>query len=202
MGAMVVAGVSATREALKELKEVGVKDSKRLTRRQRETLYPEILKLSSRVYWAQIDPVEIDVAVALGRRYRNLNYLEARYFAKVIDELDARTVTVDACDTVPERFKGAIADNMRSSCRLRALHKADRDYPAVSAASVVAKVERDRQADRLRQLHGDFGSGYPSDRKTKDYFARWLRDGKQPPDWTRRSWRSWESFRQTVLAPV
>ena len=201
-GPLVVAGVSATRSALRDLKELGVKDSKMLTRRQRETLYPEILKICSRAYWAHIEPVEIDAAVLTGKKLRKLNYLEAVYFAKVIDQLEARSVTVDSCDVVPKRFQTNVHDNLTLKCRVTALHKADRDFPIVSAASILAKVERDRQVERLRGLHGDFGSGYPSDPKTKLYFRSLLEEGRHPPDWTRRSWKSWERFRQSLLAPL
>ncbi len=44
--------------------------------------------------------------------------------------------------------------------------------PIVSAASIVAKVIRDREMDRLKEKFGeDMGSGYPGDPKTKT----WLR---------------------------
>lgn len=198
-GPLVVAGVSATRSGIRELKELGVKDSKMLTRRQREILYPEILSICSRSYWTLIEPAEIDVAVLTGQRLRKLNYLEAIYFAKVIDQLDARRVTVDACDVIPSRFRDNVNHNLASKCSVTALHKADRNFPIVSAASIIAKVERDRQVERLRALHGDFGSGYPSDPKTKSYFKRWLKEGKVPPDWTRRSWKSWDNFRRSIL---
>ncbi|MEM4588361.1 MAG: hypothetical protein QXW13_02495, partial [Nanopusillaceae archaeon] len=45
--------------------------------------------------------------------------------------------------------------------------KADKKYPIVSAASIIAKVIRDREIDRIKKETGiDFGSGYPSDEKT------------------------------------
>jgi ribonuclease HII len=201
VGPLVVAGVSADEEGTQELKEVGVRDSKKLSPGRRETLYPEILKISTRVQWLAIPPDEIDVVVLTGRKYRKLNYLEGLYFARVIDELGASQVTVDASDAVPARFREVILTNLKTTCDVRSYHKADRDYPLVSAASIVAKVERDRQVSRLKALHGDFGSGYPSDPKTKIYFRRWLEEGKLPPPWTRRSWKTWRVFEQSLLTP-
>jgi len=201
VGPLVVAGVSADEVGAQELKEVGVRDSKKLSPRRRETLYPEILKISARVHWVAIEPDEIDTIVLTGRKYRKLNYLEGLYFARVIDELGALQVTVDASDSVPARFKDVIVSNLKMSCDVRAFHKADRDYPLVSAASIVAKVERDRQVAKLKAVHGDFGSGYPSDPRTKIYFRKWLEEGKLPPPWTRRSWKSWRVFEQSMLAP-
>ena len=201
VGPLVVAGVSADRIGVEELKEIGVRDSKRLTPARRSALYGQILKICDRVYWTHVDPEEIDKVVTTGRKYRKLNYLEALYFAKVVDELDAERVTVDASDTSPQRFENIICANINVRCKVRAVHKADRDYPLVSAASIIAKVERDRVVEKLRSKHGDFGSGYPSDPKTKIYFRQWLKEGKLPPDWTRKSWKSWKSFERSLLAP-
>ncbi len=201
MGPLVIAGVSATRSGLRELKELGVKDSKKLSPRQRETLYPDILKVCRRAYWEHIEPAEIDTVVRTGKKFRKLNFLEALYFAKVIDQLDAHQVTVDACDSVPRRFRDNICDNLKSNCRVTALHKADRDYPLVSAASIIAKVERDREVDKLRREHGDFGSGYPSDPSTRIFFIERMRRGEPLPEYARKSWKTWARLRQTLLAP-
>jgi len=199
VGPLVVAGVSATRSGLKELKELGVKDSKKLSPKQREALYPDILNVCRRSYSAHIEPAEIDTVVRTGKKFRKLNFLEALYFAKVIDQLEARRVTVDACDSVPKRFQDNICDNLKSRCMVTALHKADRDYPLVSAASIIAKVERDREVEKLRREHGDFGSGYPSDPSTRIFFIERMRKGEPLPDYVRKSWKTWDRFRQSIL---
>ena len=201
VGPLVVAGVSATRSGVRELKELGVRDSKKLSLRQRQTLYPEILKVCDRACWAHIEPAEIDTVVRTGKKLRRLNYLEALYFAKVIDQLDAGRVTVDACDSVPKRFQENVCDNLKIHCSVNALHKADRDYPIVSAASIIAKVERDREVEKLRKKHGDFGSGYPSDPSTRIFFIERMRRGEPLPEYVRKSWKTWDRFRQSLLAP-
>jgi len=70
--------------------------------------------------------------------------------------------------------------------------KADADFPIVSAASICAKVARDRCIEGWQFDEGDFpleyGSGYPNDPKTK----QWLRDIIDPifgyPHFVRFSW--------------
>lgn len=189
-------------EFVRELRDLGVRDSKKLSPRRRETLYGEILKVSDCVSSVQIHPAEIDTYVKTGRKYRKLNYLEALYFAKVIDQLGARRVTVDASDTSPKRFQSVIAENMKSTCEVLACHNADRDYPVVSAASIVAKVERDIAVEKLRKKHGDFGSGYPSDPSTRVFFTEWMRRGDPLPECARKSWKTWKVLEQTLLAPL
>ena len=199
LGPLVVAGVSATAEGVARLKEIGVRDSKKLSAKRREFLFPEIMKAAEKVHWTSIAPAVIDDVVIHGKRLRKLNYLEARYFAKVIDQLGAAKVTVDASDVVPARFGRDISANLAARCKVISRHKADRDYPIVSAASIVAKVMRDREVDSLKEVHGDFGSGYPSDPTTKAFFTEWLRRGDPLPACVRRSWKTWVNIEQTLM---
>ncbi len=201
LGPLVVAGVSVEKKALANLKKMGVRDSKKLSPRQRERLYGEILNVGARVSTLQIQPEEIDLVVRTGRKYRKLNYLEALYFARVADELGAAVVTVDASDSSPKRFQTIISENLKRRCKIIAAHKADRDYPIVSAASIVAKVERDRTVEKLRRKLGDFGSGYPSDPRTRVFFADVMRRGDPLPEKTRKSWKTWDRLQQSLLAP-
>jgi ribonuclease HII len=76
--------------------------------------------------------------------------------------------------------------------RIVAEHKADRNYVIVSAASVVAKVERDRAVEELREEHGDFGSGYPSDPQTIAFLKEWVRREGSRPSFSRKSWKTWD----------
>ena len=199
LGPLVVAGVSVAADRAKELKELGVRDSKKLTPDQREALYPEILRVAERVEWAGIPPAEIDEVVTKGKRLRKLNYLEAVYFARVIDVLGATKVTVDASDVVPARFRDDIVRNLRTPCIVSSFHKADRDYPVVSAASIVAKVQRDQAVGLLRDEHGDFGSGYPSDPRTRTFFIQRMKMGETLPSYVRKSWKTWVALEQTLL---
>lgn len=199
LGPLVVAGVSVASAQVKALKKVGVRDSKLLSASRREAIYPEIIRLAERVHWECIPPAEIDDVVMNGRRLRKLNYLEAVYFARVIDKLGAGRVTVDASDVIPRRFGEDIAKHLTSPCSVAAFHKADRRFPIVSAASIVAKVQRDRAVEALRDVHGDFGSGYPSDPATRTFFTERLRRGEPLPPYVRRSWKTWLGLEQSVL---
>lgn len=192
VGPLVVAGVSVSPSRLVELRSLGVKDSKLLSSRRRETLFPEIVDTCERVRWAMIAPSEIDVVVRTGKRLKKLNFLEAVYFARVIDQLGARSVTVDASDVIPRRFRDNIKQSLSVDCRVRAAHKADRDHPAVSAASIVAKVLRDAEVEALREVHGDFGSGYPSDPTTRRFFSEMVGRGGPLPEYVRKSWKTWD----------
>ena len=184
----------------KALRRRGVRDSKTLSPKRRKALYEEILLASSRVVSVMIQPDQIDEVVTTGKKYRKLNYLEALYFAKVADDLGASDLIVDASDSSPIRFRDVILANMRWKCKVLAAHKADRDYTVVSAASIVAKVERDRAIEKLKRTLGEFGSGYPSDPVTRAFFLERMKRGEPIPAQVRKSWKTLGALQQTLLA--
>jgi ribonuclease HII len=192
LGPLVIAGVSVVAETLKELEELGVKDSKLLSAKKRSSLYGEIVRLSRCVRFISIEPGEIDQYVWYGTRRRKLNFLEAVHMARVIPPLEAAEVFVDAPDTNLGKFTEELTSMIDPCPRIVARHRADRDYVVVSAASIIAKVERDRAVEQLRGNHGDFGSGYPSDPQTIVYLQEWVRREGSQPFFARRSWKTWD----------
>jgi ribonuclease HII len=192
LGPLAVAGVSVDSGQLQELAELGVKDSKLLSPGQRDALYPEILKVCRGVEVSRIPPKMIDRYVSRGKKYRRLNYLETIHMARVIDALGVDEVFVDAPDVNPVRFKSELEELLSSRPRIVAEHKADVNYAVVSAASIVAKVERDRDVAELRALHGDFGSGYPSDPDTIAFLESWVKSRSSQPEFARKSWKTWD----------
>ncbi len=115
----------------------------------------------------------------------SLNELEAMHFAKLIDSLNTHVekIFLDSPDVIPEKFGLRIKmisskslkinrvkhEAEKDAIRVFSEHKADIIYPVVSAASIIAKVERDRSIDYIREKTGiDIGSGYPSDMQTID----------------------------------
>lgn len=171
IGPLVVAAVSIEADSIERLTELGVKDSKLLDRRSRIMLYNRILELGSSAVCIA-EPRVIDGYV----RKHALNLLEARMFADVLSRLRPLLAYVDACDTKPERFSAMIArmlDKDVSMMMISSAHKADRDNVLVAAASIIAKVTRDSMVDDVKRRYGDFGSGYPSDIRTRR-FIRYL----------------------------
>ncbi|MXR39997.1 ribonuclease HII [Halobaculum sp. WSA2] len=72
-------------------------------------------------------------------------------------------------------------------------HGADESYSIVAAASVVAKVERDRIVAGLDATYRDrgydgIGSGYPSDPNTREFLREYVRREGDLPECARTSW--------------
>lgn len=109
--------------------------------------------------------------------------------AKVIEELRPALVYVDASDVLEERFKQHILECLPFGVDIVSEHKADRNYVAVSAASIIAKVERDREITNLGGVYGYFGSGYPSDPRTINFLSHLIRTSAEYPAFVRKSWK-------------
>jgi ribonuclease HII len=136
-----------------------------------------------------MSPAEIDKVVETRGRLRRLNRLEAQAMAKVITALEPNMAYVDASDIQPQRFKEHIAADVPVCIQIISEHKADVKYPIVSAASIVAKVERDRAIRKLKNKYGDIGSGYPSDPKTLNFLEKWFSQFGAYPSFVRKSWK-------------
>jgi ribonuclease HII len=189
IGPLVVAGVAVKAENLPLLMELGVKDSKLLTAKKREALYPEILKLTHSYHTIKVLPYLIDKAVRCTKTLYKLNRLEAQTMAKIIEELKPDEAYVDAADVLQERFGEHIQECLSFKPKIVSEHKADRNYPVVSAASIIAKVERDNEIESLKLKYGNFGTGYLTDDRTMVFLKRLLdENGGSYPSCVRKSW--------------
>lgn len=197
IGPLVIAGVSVIEENLTKLAQLGVKDSKLLSPHRRETLAPEIRRIAVKCEVVKLSPREIDDVVTNGRKLRRLNWLEAKVMAQVIEALRPDKAYVDASDVLEERFKRDILEFLPFKVEIVSEHKADKNYPIVSAASIIAKVERDREIAELAKIHGDFGSGYCSDPRTIRFLEKCCMDEDgEFPDFVRRSWKPAKKVRE------
>jgi ribonuclease HII len=182
-----------------QLINIGVKDSKQLSPSNRNRLFNLIKGISDKVVVRKINPTEIDEYVSNGKKYRKLNYLEAIIMGQVALELDPDIIYVDAADTNPERFARDILSILKKDVEIISVHHADEIYPVVSAASIVAKCERDAEVAKISEENGYFGSGYPSDSRTIQFLKDWLYVHKEMPQFSRKSWKTWEKIKSTSL---
>lgn len=190
IGPLVVAGVLVKEENLVVLRQLGVKDSKLLSTKKREALFNEITGLAENHHVIKLLPNEIDRAVECKRKLYKLNRLEARTMTHIINVLKPNQAYVDAADVLEKRFKQHVQEGLITKTTIIARHKADQIYSVVSAASIIAKVERDRDIEALKNDYGDFGSGYLADKKTMNFLKRWLETHYDYPSCVRKSWKT------------
>jgi ribonuclease HII len=200
IGPLVIAGVLVEEKNLPRLIALGVKDSKLLSPHRREQLEQEIKKLVLQFHVVKLPPIEIDQVVETGKKLHKLNRLEADTMAEVIEVLNPDIAYVDASDVLAERFKEHIQEKLPFKVKIVSEHKADVTYPVVSAASIIAKVERDRAIQELSKKYCDIGAGYPSDPKTIRFLENWITKYGSYPDFVRKSWKPAKRLKEEAKA--
>jgi len=142
--------------------------------------------LADKVEVVEVSPQEIDSRHKHGL---NLNQLEVVKMAQIALRIGVVEVYVDAVDVDEQRFKEELSKRAPNIVFISE-HAADSKYTVTAAASIVAKVTRDRRIGELKKTYGEVGSGYPSDPRTirflKDYYVK---TGTIPP-FVRGSWKS------------
>lgn len=188
IGPMVICGFALDQTKLNYLRDLKVRDSKLLSRAQRERIFRELTTIGAHHIIA-IPAKEIDAAV-LGPE--NLNWLEARKTVEILEKLQPQQAIVDCPSTNIPAYTGFILKHLSIPLDVKCEHKADAHYEIVAAASILAKVTRDRLIDEIKELHDvDFGSGYMSDERT----ARFLQENPEFPE-IRRSWAPYQKLQK------
>jgi len=186
LGPMVVAGVVLDEQNAQRLVALGLKDSKKLSPKKRQYMFEliqdEALWVKAVVVW----PKEIDVSV----KSHGLNQLERDVFAEIINSYEGTAKIIIDSPQTPAVFTSMINQKLTSARDILCSFKADTLYPEVSAASVVAKFTRDSIIEELKTEFGDFGSGYPSDPKTRAF----LSNIKETPYFVRTSWKTYSEL--------
>ncbi len=193
LGPMVVAAVGC--QAVEDLATLPIRDSKVLRPKQREALY-EVLVREFAVSVVSLDAAGIDEA----RSRMSMNDCVARLHARAIAGLRPASAYVDACDVNAERYGRRVAGFLDFPCEIVAEHRADARYKIVGAASVVAKVSRDRAIQELGVEYGGIGSGYPSDPTTMAFLKDYVREHGDPPACARTTWKTVTDLYQRTIA--
>lgn len=141
-----------------------LQDSKKISAKKREQLFKNI-KNDFSVFYEKITPKEIDSF--------SINDLECRALNKMLIKA-GKNFNIDELYIDLFTSESKLKNSIKSTGikKIIAEHKADSTYKIVSAASIIAKVIRDTEIKKLHKKIGNFGSGYPSDWKSIEFFKK------------------------------
>jgi len=197
LGPMVLSVATIDKKDEEKLKKIGVKDSKLLSPAERERQHKLIVKAVHEFKTTHIEAREIDSL----RDRQSLNEIEAMRIGYLLNNLKTRPelVYVDAPDVVEANFAKRIKKYISFDIQIKSEHKADVNYPIVSAASIIAKVERDAAIKKLCMRYGNLGSGYPHDPDTIAFLCNWVKKNRKLPDFARKSWETSKNIEDKVF---
>ena len=192
IGPMVICGALVRKGDLSILKEIGVKDSKCLTRRRREVLAKELESILLDYHLIYISARKIDK--------EKLNYLELISAAELIKKFRPDEAIIDAPTPWCQSYRRSLQSLLKKTDKvyLRVENFADKNYFSVAAASILAKVARDREMTHLSEKYGPLGSGYPGDKKTVRFLEKCILEGQFPPI-VRKRWKTLTRVSQAMM---
>ena len=192
IGPLVLCGLLVKEEDEKNLVRLKVKDSKLLTKKTREFLFDKIKDISYKYEIIEVYPDEIDHAVN-NNDGLNLNRLEAVKTADIINLLKPDKAIIDAPSNNIRSYKQYLLNLIKNKkMEIILEHKADINFPVVSAASILAKVTRDSKIEEIKKkIKVDFGSGYMADPKTIEFLEKYY---EKYPDLFRKSWLPYQNI--------
>ena len=184
-----MAAAAIKEEDVKKLQYLGVKDSKLLSKEAREEMFDRLHEILLDFRIELIEPDAIDSA--LMDPTSNLNWLEAETSARLVSQLNPTIIYVDCPSrniaAYTKYFKSKLSEGVAENSEIVMEHKADEKYLIVAAASILAKVIRDRAIEHLiNEIGEDFGSGYLGDARTRKFLEA---NFDKYPDVFRKSWK-------------
>ena len=188
IGSMIIAGVMI--HDGKEETLGAVKDSKLLKHKDRIILN-KIIQKNSEFKIIEVSPQEIDEAVDPNNKETNLNWLEAKHQAEIINHFNPDIVVIDCPHPVPKKYEDYIKKLVnKKDIKYIVEHKADVNYPVCSAASIIAKVRREEEMDKIKKKYGDTGPGYPANATTQKFIKE---NYQKHPEIFRKSWSTFKN---------
>ncbi|KAK3590182.1 hypothetical protein CHS0354_041238 [Potamilus streckersoni] len=173
-------------------------DSKTLTEEKRDSIFEKLNDAKHFIGWMVeiISPHSISTNM-LRRAKVNLNTLSHDCAIRLIQRVLDRGVNVK------EIYVDTVGDPAKYQTKLKELFpeiditvaaKADANYEIVGAASICAKVARDKAVKRwifnegIEMEDSDYGSGYPGDPNTKKFLTNYMDKVFGFPSFVRFSW--------------
>lgn len=215
IGPLVMCGAVIKDSQESNLKKLNIKDSKLISKSKRADLY-KILKTKTEIIDYKIIKLQaFEIDLALNSKINNLNLLEAKTSAKIINyflkkynsENNSEPITkiiLDCPSTNTKKYKETIINlvskqKIKNKIEYIIEHKADEKYISVSSASILAKVTRDKDIEKLQKkykktIYGNLGSGYPSDVSTIQFLEKNYKKLENDTKMFRKTWKTYTNL--------
>lgn len=204
IGPLVICAFNIPKTDYSILEKIGIKDSKKITKKKRQKIYDILIENGTLRDWHITVNICNAYEIDIKREQMNINLLEVKLFAETICSVSIKRseedIYLDACDVIEERFGKLIRTKLGilwENNIIISKHKMDENNLVVAAASIIAKVTRDQEIEKISKgLDFEIGSGYPSDPKTIIAIREMVK-GEYPHKDLRWSWKTtkvaWES---------
>lgn len=185
IGSMFISGVVGEQSFFEEH---SFPDSKELSASERTELY-DVIKGNCETISLSATPKLID-------ENNNLDYLEWKVMDSILLTFEFDKAFIDVVGSQEEQNQFFINESSIVDEDINIEKDSDKKFDVVGASSIIAKEDRDSHIESLKEIHGDLGSGYPSDQKTRGWIKNNIND--LPDECVRRSWSTIDKIKQEV----
>jgi ribonuclease HII len=185
IGPMVIGVCAVNDDILQKFAEIGIKDSKKYSSHQKLKSHAHSVKREALAWSVKV--LHADILTNFNKNGMTMDEAEAYTFYRALEEIIKKVPNVDEYQVdnfqAKRKLKKLIAKNPKmKKIKLIVLPKADLHYPAVSAASLLARAESLIELDEIRKRYGDFGSGSTNDKKTINWLKQYYMQNKSWPE--------------------
>lgn len=173
------------------LSEHGIRDSKELSYTQRKKLVKHIIDNSIITATTYIPPLIIDkhkLNKLIANKIVFLINMVLSIISRMMKNKCFVEIIIDDIKGYDYMIKRSIKKPLNLEILVKIEEKADKKHIIVSAASILAKFYRDENLYVSKKIFGEFGSGYPSDKRTREWIKKYYNTYREPPLIIRRSW--------------
>ena len=205
IGPLVICVVCLDEDGVKKIASIVTSDREVKDDSVRKLIYLRTKKFIKRLEYVIIDPPVIDYFVSQGL----LNEMLASYMALAIANIVQSgympwIVKIDSPVKKWYVFKKAVLDYFTAleipipKQNIFVKIGLDEEDSIVALAGVLAKLKRDTIIQQLKKKFGDFGSGYPSDVRTRTWLRKIIEKGEELPPIVRKTWTTVETIMEEV----
>ncbi|NHJ46824.1 MAG: ribonuclease HII [Asgard group archaeon] len=184
IGPMVIGACAINDEILQKFTSIGIKDSKKYSSHQKLMTHANLVKKESLAWSVKI--LHADVLTNFNKNGMTMDEAEAYTFYRALEEIIKKVPKIDEYQVdnfqAKKKLKSLITDNPKmKNISLKVLPRADLQYPAVSAGSLLARGQSLTELDKIRKQHGNFGSGSTNDKRTINWLKQYYIQNKSWP---------------------
>ena len=203
-GPLIVCGVTVDSKNIDKLEKCGVKDSKffgsnEQARKERKNVWEKASIFLEDFQYKIISAEDLDK--------KNMYELEIEAIADILIKLDWKKVKIIYIAQLGRMSFKKFLQRLEKKEKLfsqnefiqKVIYKKDADslYIPVSLASIIAKVKRDEEVEKLCQKIGEsYISGYPN-KKTEIFLRKYFKKHNTLPPGTRKK-RQWRPLRELI----
>lgn len=159
----------------KDFEGLGIDDSKKLSEKKRAKLYDTIMESATAVGIGRIEAPEVDKINILNATKKAMRIAIAECVAKMkASNSQIDKILIDAVDL------GEIKNSKGEKIKIESIIKGDSKSMSIAAASIVAKVTRDRFMIKMAEVYPDYAFESNKGYGTKAHYAGIEKEGICP----------------------